>query len=100
MVPCDMQTAMFHICFYIHLTIIFVGMLAAEVTFGVLNKGLDMDTYWDALRNSWIWEELHKSRNYRPVSEAIHCHFFVLFLFLSFPLFLFKAICLIFFIFW
>lgn len=52
-------------------------MLAAEVTFGALNEGLDMDMYWDALRNSWIWEELHKSRNYRPVSEAIHCHFFL-----------------------
>ncbi|RZB62767.1 Electron transfer flavoprotein-ubiquinone oxidoreductase, mitochondrial isoform B [Glycine soja] len=45
------------------------GMLAAEVTFGALNEGLDMDMYWDALRNSWIWEELHKSRNYRPAFE-------------------------------
>ncbi|RDX93443.1 Electron transfer flavoprotein-ubiquinone oxidoreductase, mitochondrial, partial [Mucuna pruriens] len=45
------------------------GMLAAEVTFGALNEGLDMDTYWDALRNSWIWEELHRSRNYRPAFE-------------------------------
>ncbi|KAL2318239.1 hypothetical protein Fmac_032115 [Flemingia macrophylla] len=42
------------------------GMLAAEVTFGALHEGVDMDRYWDALRNSWIWEELHKSRNYRP----------------------------------
>jgi len=56
-------------------------MLAAEVTFGALNEGLDMDTYWDALRNSWIWEELHKSRNYRPVSEAIHCSFRFYFVF-------------------
>ncbi|XP_061344746.1 electron transfer flavoprotein-ubiquinone oxidoreductase, mitochondrial isoform X2 [Gastrolobium bilobum] len=45
------------------------GMLAAEVTFSVLNEGLDMDMYWDALRNSWVWEELYKARNYRPAFE-------------------------------
>ncbi|XP_057731691.1 electron transfer flavoprotein-ubiquinone oxidoreductase, mitochondrial [Arachis stenosperma] len=45
------------------------GMLAAEVTFGVLNEGLDMDMYWKALRNSWIWDELYKARNYRPAFE-------------------------------
>lgn len=56
-------------------------MLAAEATFGALNEGLDMDTYWDTLKNSWIWEELHKSRNYRPVSEAIHFHFYIYFYF-------------------
>ncbi|PNY08609.1 electron transfer flavoprotein-ubiquinone oxidoreductase mitochondrial-like [Trifolium pratense] len=42
------------------------GMLAAEAAFGAVNEGLDMNTYWDALRNSWIWEELYKARNYRP----------------------------------
>lgn len=62
-------------------------MVAAEAAFGVLNEGLDMNTYWDALRNSWIWEELYKSRNYRPVSEAIHCHFLFGF-FSCFPLFM------------
>ncbi|KAL2330979.1 hypothetical protein Fmac_018560 [Flemingia macrophylla] len=47
--------------------VVFVdGMLEAEVTFGALHEGVDMDRYWDALRNSWIWEELHKSRNYQP----------------------------------
>ncbi|KAF7805338.1 electron transfer flavoprotein-ubiquinone oxidoreductase, mitochondrial [Senna tora] len=45
------------------------GMLAAEVTFGVLNEGLDMDIYWDTLRKSWIWEELYKARNYRPAFD-------------------------------
>ncbi|OIW03751.1 hypothetical protein TanjilG_30027 [Lupinus angustifolius] len=45
------------------------GMLAAEATFGVLHEGLGMDTYWDALRNSWIWQELYKARNYRPAFE-------------------------------
>ncbi|CAJ2661024.1 unnamed protein product [Trifolium pratense] len=46
--------------------LLFVGMLAAEAAFGAVNEGLDMNTYWDALRNSWIWEELYKARNYRP----------------------------------
>lgn len=64
-------------------------MLAAEAAFGVLNEGLDMNTYWDALRNSWIWEELYKSRNYRPVSEAIHCHFST---FLSLHYYFFQTI--------
>lgn len=68
-------------------------MLAAEATFGALNEGLDMDTYWDTLKNSWIWEELHKSRNYRPVSEAIHFHFYIYFYFflLSRPYILLKV---------
>jgi electron-transferring-flavoprotein dehydrogenase len=64
-------------------------MLAAEAAFGVVNEGLDMNTYWDALRNSWIWEELYKARNYRPVSEAIHSHFSV---FPSLHSFFFQAI--------
>ena len=42
-------------------------MLAAEATFGVLQEGLNLETYWDALQNSWIWEELYRARNYRPV---------------------------------
>ncbi|KAL5784073.1 hypothetical protein ACOSQ2_006465 [Xanthoceras sorbifolium] len=45
------------------------GMLAAEAAFGVLNEGLNMKTYWDTLQNSWVWEELHKARNYRPAFE-------------------------------
>ncbi|GLU04900.1 hypothetical protein SLE2022_220280 [Rubroshorea leprosula] len=45
------------------------GMLAAEATFGVLNDNSNMEAYWDALRNSWVWEELHKARNYRPAFE-------------------------------
>ncbi|KAJ4968648.1 hypothetical protein NE237_015349 [Protea cynaroides] len=42
------------------------GMLAAEAAFGVLNGGTSMETYWDNLRESWIWEELYRARNYRP----------------------------------
>ncbi|ONK60912.1 uncharacterized protein A4U43_C08F23990 [Asparagus officinalis] len=28
-----------------------------------------MELYWDALQKSWIWEELHRARNYRPAFE-------------------------------
>ncbi|KAK3031900.1 hypothetical protein RJ639_035210 [Escallonia herrerae] len=45
------------------------GMLAAESAFGVLHDNLNMDTYWDSLRNSWIWKELYSARNYRPAFE-------------------------------
>ncbi|MFS7906883.1 putative electron-transferring-flavoprotein dehydrogenase [Helianthus anomalus] len=45
------------------------GMLAAESAFGVLHKGSNMKTYWESLKNSWIWEELHRARNYRPAFE-------------------------------
>ncbi|KAF6161899.1 hypothetical protein GIB67_020997 [Kingdonia uniflora] len=42
------------------------GMLAAEAAFGVLHEGSSMQTYWDELKKSWIWEELNGARNYRP----------------------------------
>ncbi|OVA08765.1 Electron transfer flavoprotein-ubiquinone oxidoreductase [Macleaya cordata] len=45
------------------------GMLAAESAFGVLYEGSSMETYWDNLKKSWVWEELHKARNYRPAFE-------------------------------
>ncbi|XXG89355.1 hypothetical protein AAC387_Pa12g1372 [Persea americana] len=45
------------------------GMLAAEATFNVLHDGADMEMYWDSLKKSWIWEELHRARNYRPAFE-------------------------------
>ncbi|KAM7465277.1 hypothetical protein LguiB_012839 [Lonicera macranthoides] len=45
------------------------GMLAAESAFGLLQEGLNMETYWDNLRNSWIWKELYSARNYRPAFE-------------------------------
>ncbi|CAI0397049.1 unnamed protein product [Linum tenue] len=45
------------------------GMLAAEAAFGTLLEGSNLDSYWTTLQNSWVWEELHKARNYRPVSE-------------------------------
>lgn len=48
------------------------AMLAAEATFGILHEGSNMEAYWDALRSSWVWEELHRARNYRPVSKVFH----------------------------
>ena len=45
-------------------------MLAAEATFHALHDGSSMETYWDNLKDSWIWEELYRARNYRPVSKA------------------------------
>ncbi|KAH7664295.1 Electron-transferring-flavoprotein dehydrogenase protein [Dioscorea alata] len=42
------------------------GMLAAEATFRKLAEGVPMESYWDSLKKSWVWEELHKARNYRP----------------------------------
>lgn len=52
--------------------LLLIGMLAAEATFGVLHNFSNMEKYWDALRNSWIWEELYGVRNYRPVSSTVH----------------------------
>lgn len=48
-----------------------IGMLAAEATFSALHDGSNLESYWETLRNSWIWEELHRARNYRPVSKHI-----------------------------
>lgn len=46
------------------------GMLAAETTFRALHESIRMEAYWDNLKSSWIWEELYRARNYRPVSKA------------------------------
>lgn len=48
-------------------------MLAAEATFKSLVEGSSMELYWENLKKSWIWEELHKARNYRPV-----CGYFII----------------------
>lgn len=45
------------------------GMLAAESAFGLFNEGTTMESYWDKLQTSWIWDELYKARNYRPAFE-------------------------------
>lgn len=44
-------------------------MLAGESAFNMLHKGSTIEAFWDNLRNSWIWSELYKARNYRPVSN-------------------------------
>ncbi|KAI5649197.1 hypothetical protein M9H77_35202 [Catharanthus roseus] len=45
------------------------GMLAGESAFNMLHKGSPMETFWDNLKNSWIWSELYRARNYRPAFE-------------------------------
>ncbi|KAK9138730.1 hypothetical protein Sjap_009324 [Stephania japonica] len=45
------------------------GMLAAEAAFGVLQDGSNMESYWEKLKKSWVWEELRKARNYRPAFD-------------------------------
>ncbi|XP_055962405.1 electron transfer flavoprotein-ubiquinone oxidoreductase, mitochondrial isoform X2 [Mercurialis annua] len=45
------------------------GMLAAEAAFGALHVGSKLELYWETLKNSWVWEELHRVRNYRPAFE-------------------------------
>ena len=70
----------FQLGFAVHLIICFIdtslvlkvemctkGMLAAEATFNALVEGSSMDLYWENLKKSWIWDELYRARNYRPV---------------------------------
>ncbi|KAJ6859971.1 electron transfer flavoprotein-ubiquinone oxidoreductase [Populus alba x Populus x berolinensis] len=45
------------------------GMLAAEAAFGSLREATSMKSYWETLGSSWIWDELHRARNYRPAFE-------------------------------
>ncbi|KAL1535331.1 electron-transferring-flavoprotein dehydrogenase [Salvia divinorum] len=45
------------------------GMLAAESAFRALCEGSSLEAFWDSLRSSWIWKELHSARNYRPAFD-------------------------------
>ncbi|CAN1833591.1 Electron transfer flavoprotein-ubiquinone oxidoreductase, mitochondrial [Linum perenne] len=45
------------------------GMLAAEAAFGTVHESSNLDSYWKTLQNSWVWEELHRARNYRPAFD-------------------------------
>ncbi|KAL0413748.1 UNVERIFIED_CONTAM: Electron transfer flavoprotein-ubiquinone oxidoreductase, mitochondrial [Sesamum radiatum] len=45
------------------------GMLAAESVFRTLHEGSPLESFWDSLKSSWIWKELHSARNYRPAFE-------------------------------
>ncbi len=44
------------------------GMVAAESMFEALqgDAAKELNSYPEALKKSWLWEELHKSRNIRP----------------------------------
>jgi electron-transferring-flavoprotein dehydrogenase len=46
------------------------GMLAAEAAFGALKNGDEgpgvLEAYPEAVRSSWVYQELHKARNFRP----------------------------------
>jgi electron-transferring-flavoprotein dehydrogenase len=43
------------------------GMLAAEAACAALKDGRDtLDAYAEAFRASWLYEELHKARNFKP----------------------------------
>ena len=70
------RTTVFFILSHIKIFILnfikyYTGMLAAEAAFGALHEGLNMNTYWDTLRGSWVWKELYSARNYRPVRNII-----------------------------
>lgn len=47
------------------------GMLAAEAVFNALNTGSEpqplLTAYPEALRNSWVWKDLHAVRNVKPL---------------------------------
>ncbi|KAF0852800.1 mitochondrial electron transfer flavoprotein-ubiquinone oxidoreductase [Andalucia godoyi] len=46
------------------------GMLAAEAIVEAFNSGSSEATsYYDRLKNSWVWEDLHKVRNIRPAFQ-------------------------------
>lgn len=58
------------------------GMLAAETAFAALMKlpeasrdpssviPLEMSSYEEALKESWVWKELHEVRNVRPSAHS------------------------------
>ena len=47
------------------------GMLAADCVADQLLADyhvaqVDMGSYWEALKGSWVWEDLYNGRNIRP----------------------------------
>lgn len=54
------------------------GMIAAESVFNAITdenrkaekQGIDPIEYEQAIRNSWVWEELKEVRNYRPAAHG------------------------------
>ncbi|KAI3949752.1 hypothetical protein MKX01_040969, partial [Papaver californicum] len=47
----------------------FLNVPKIKGTHTTMKSGSNMETYWDNLKKSWVWEELHESRNYRPAFE-------------------------------
>ncbi len=50
------------------------GMLAADVVFDAIQNGqanTDLSAYADAFKASWLYDELHSSRNFGPVMHAL-----------------------------
>ncbi len=45
------------------------GMLAAETAFDVITNGASLDQYQEHFKSSWLFDELHQSRNF---GAAIH----------------------------
>ncbi len=49
------------------------GMLAAETAFAALgtgNKTVELEAYPEAFRKSWLYDELHRARNFKPWMSA------------------------------
>ncbi|MEO1117387.1 MAG: electron transfer flavoprotein-ubiquinone oxidoreductase [Pseudomonadota bacterium] len=56
-------------------TAIKTGMLAADAVFDAFADGADpsgaeLTSFSDAVRNSWVWEELHATRNFGPAQHS------------------------------
>ena len=42
------------------------GMIAAETIYGHLTKNIDLSTYEQKFKESWVYKELHEARNVKP----------------------------------
>jgi electron-transferring-flavoprotein dehydrogenase len=45
------------------------GMLAAESVFEALPNGAELDSFEQKVRGSWVYDELHKARNFGPAQK-------------------------------
>ncbi|MEO0996932.1 MAG: electron transfer flavoprotein-ubiquinone oxidoreductase, partial [Pseudomonadota bacterium] len=67
------------------------GMLAAEAVFSALDHGSagfeTLTAYEDALKSSWVYEELHKARNFGPALHKLGTFFGAAFAFVDQNLF-------------
>jgi electron-transferring-flavoprotein dehydrogenase len=59
-------------------TAIKTGVLAAESVYGALANGeaySELSSFEDAVRNSWVYDELHRSRNFGPALHRLGTFF-------------------------